>query len=139
MIRRKEQERIERIRDENHQLKEMTPEKKIVSVLSPLKSPVSVRLILTPRKTGMKTATEGAGASSSHQTVAPVSADSVKGVRTPVKRNHAGDVMDGVPRKKADQTGESVAVVVSGLNGEDEGASVKVEGASVKAEVSSPV
>ena len=139
MIRRKEQDRIERIRDENHQLKEMTPEKKIVSVLSPLKSPVSVRLILTPRKTGMKTATEGAVVSSSHQAMTSVSTDSVKGVRTPVKRNRADDVMEEVPRKKADRTGESVPVAASGLNGEGEVASVKGVVTPVKAEVVSPV
>ena len=139
MIRRKEQDRIERIRDENHQLKETTPEKKIVSVLSPLKSPVSVRLILTPRKTGMKTATEGAGASSSHQAMTSVSTDSVKGVRTPVKRNRADDMMEEVPRKKADRTGKSVPVAASGLNGEGEVASVKGVVTPVKAEVASPV
>ena len=139
MIRRKEQDRIERIRDENHQLKETTPEKKIVSVLSPLKSPVSVRLILTPRKTGMKTATEGAGVSSSHQAMTSVSTDSVKGVRTPVKRNRADDVMEEVPRKKADRTGESVPVAASGLNGEGEVASVKGVVTPVKAEAASPV
>jgi len=139
MIRRKEQDRIERIRDENHQLKEMTPEKKIVSVLSPLKSPVSVRLILTPRKTGMKTATEGAVVSSSHQAMTSVSTDNVKGVRTPVKRNRADDMMEEVPRKKADRTGESVPVAASGLNGEGEVASVKGVVTPVKAEVASPV
>ena len=139
MIRRKEQDRIERIRDENHQLKEMTPEKKIVSVLSPLKSPVSVRLILTPRKTGMKTATEGAVVSSSHQAMTSVSTDNVKGVRTPVKRNRADDMMEEVPRKKADRTGKSVPVAASGLNGEGEVASVKGVVTPVKAEVASPV
>ena len=139
MIRRKEQDRIERIRDENHQLKEMTPEKRIVSVLSPLKSPVSVRLILTPRKTGMKTATEGAVVSSSHQAMTSVSTDNVKGVRTPVKRNRADDMMEEVPRKKADRTGESVPVAASGLNGEGEVASVKGVVTPVKAEVASPV
>ena len=139
MIRRKEQDRIERIRDENHQLKEMTPEKKIVSVLSPLKSPVSVRLILTPRKTGMKTATEGAVVSSSHQAMTSVSTDNVKGVRTPVKRNRADDMMEEVPRKKADRTGKSVPVAASGLNGEGEVSSVKGVVTPVKAEVASPV
>ena len=139
MIRKKEQDRIERIRDENHQLKEMTPEKKIVSVLSPLKSPVSVRLILTPRKTGMKTATEGAVVSSSHQAMTSVSTDNVKGVRTPVKRNRADDMMEEVPRKKADRTGKSVPVAASGLNGEGEVSSVKGVVTPVKAEVASPV
>ena len=87
----------------------MAPE---IKVLSPLKSPVSVRLILTPRKTGLKSTTEEAGSNRQMLGDMPMekSVDCVQGVRTPVKRDRACDGTDGVSRKKADRKEGSFAL-----------------------------